>query len=242
MINTAFYNFYRIIILINTGSVFLLIRVSRVRTPDGVPISRPCRWFCKVFSLSLQILEFQPFQGVWVLSEMNRFECKRHVLMFTLFQKRLHYFRFAYIIKNLCQSTFHLFDSFIFRASVKAIIIVSSSSICMSGHLTNSVDIHIGIDHWRNHRLTWFVGAFHLYTHFIAVLPVKVRNSIIRYRLISYRKNRSVCAHAKFFLTVPGPLNNRKSLGSQNNLSVAICSFCMFHDFLRIPSSHTLYV
>lgn len=86
------------------------------------------------------------------------------------------------------------------------------------------------------------MGAFHLYTHFIAVLPVKVRNSIIRYRLISYRKNRSVCAHAKFFLTVPGPLNNMKSLGSQNNLSVAICSFCMFHDFLRIPSSHTLYV
>ena len=86
------------------------------------------------------------------------------------------------------------------------------------------------------------MGTFHLYTHFIAVLPVKVRNRIIRYRLISYRKYISVCAYAKFFLTLPGTFNNTKSLGSQDNLSIAIRSLCMFHDFLRIPSPHTLYV
>lgn len=49
------------------------------QTPDGVPITKPCRWFRKVFSLSLQILAFQLFQKLWTLSEINRSECKSHV-------------------------------------------------------------------------------------------------------------------------------------------------------------------
>ena len=141
------------------------------------------------------------------------------------------------------QSVSDLSELLIIFASVKAVIVKSSSFVNMPGKLPGCIDAYTIADKGRCESLTLFVRAALVYSEVPAVFLDRFFNRIVGADWLVIRAENKALEFQTFFLAVIfNLLNDLCCKRNERDRPAAICSLGMLYDFSCREADQSVYL